>query len=404
MTEPDLVQALTALCDRWDEIAKRVSGRGDWKTAQVCEWRADDLRRTLAAHPAPQSHERVWDYECSCGARWGEPPFDREGGGTWDEWWTSHLADVHPTPAPEPDGDEVEALADAMIASDVMASDVRRAAMRRGDHQREPFLAFAHAVIEAGWRPPAREADTGDVEPCCDHGVVWHHTDRGCGYHGFGPDRCPCLLTHDEALAAHVAAREAQWRRSTSALVTEHEEERDRLAARVAEVERERDVYRARADVFRAKLGGTASLRGARPGDYWAEWHRTHCAAAEGAERERVRAEALEAERDALDRELAEMSRRAKGAEDRADAAVARIAEVAAVAEERGYSVQEHKDRAEAVAAELAALRARIEGLPDRIRALPTTRTQAFDRGWSSVALGGVLDIVAALGEAGEES
>lgn len=53
------------------------------------------------------------------------------------------------------------------------------------------------------------------------------------------------------------------------------------VAARVADVEAERDVHRARADVLRANLSGTVSLRGRKPGDYWAEWHRDHCAAAQ---------------------------------------------------------------------------------------------------------------------------
>lgn len=46
--------------------------------------------------------------------------------------------------------------------------------------------------------------------PCCDHSVKWHHDTRGCGYHGHGPDRCPCLLTFDEALAQVQAEAKAR--------------------------------------------------------------------------------------------------------------------------------------------------------------------------------------------------
>ena len=42
-------------------------------------------------------------------------------------------------------------------------------------------------------------------EQCCEHGLNWHHETRGCGYHGFGADRCPCPLRFDEALAVHDA-------------------------------------------------------------------------------------------------------------------------------------------------------------------------------------------------------
>lgn len=38
---------------------------------------------------------------------------------------------------------------------------------------------------------------------CCEHELKWHHESRGCGYHGYGSDRCPCLNTFDEALEAH---------------------------------------------------------------------------------------------------------------------------------------------------------------------------------------------------------
>ena len=41
---------------------------------------------------------------------------------------------------------------------------------------------------------------------CCGHSLRWHHETRGCGYHGFGPSRCACVLTFEEALAEHDAA------------------------------------------------------------------------------------------------------------------------------------------------------------------------------------------------------
>lgn len=46
---------------------------------------------------------------------------------------------------------------------------------------------------------------------CCDHGIQWHHETRGCGYHGFVEgQRCPCLLTSEEALARAVREAEAR--------------------------------------------------------------------------------------------------------------------------------------------------------------------------------------------------
>lgn len=62
------------------------------------------------------------------------------------------------------------------------------------------------------------------------------------------------------------------------------------LLAALEEAEAERDVYRAKATAFRAKLAGTVALRG---GNHWAEWHIEHCAAAQAAE-------AAEAESDRL--------------------------------------------------------------------------------------------------------
>lgn len=58
---------------------------------------------------------------------------------------------------------------------------------------------------------------SGDVEACCEHGLRWHHETRGCGYHGFSADqRCPCLLTFDEALAQHDAEQRAKAEREHS--------------------------------------------------------------------------------------------------------------------------------------------------------------------------------------------
>lgn len=69
----------------------------------------------------------------------------------------------------------------------------------------------------------------------------------------------------------------------------------DEAEERTREVEEERDWHHARADVLAAKEAGRVALRGGKPGDYWAEWHRTHCAAAQGATQERERADAAEA-------------------------------------------------------------------------------------------------------------
>lgn len=41
------------------------------------------------------------------------------------------------------------------------------------------------------------------MSACCEHGLQWHHEERGCGYHGFSSDRCPCTLTFEQALAKH---------------------------------------------------------------------------------------------------------------------------------------------------------------------------------------------------------
>ena len=35
----------------------------------------------------------------------------------------------------------------------------------------------------------------------CGHRAVWHHDERGCQYHGNGPDRCACRRTSDQVIA-----------------------------------------------------------------------------------------------------------------------------------------------------------------------------------------------------------
>lgn len=61
------------------------------------------------------------------------------------------------------------------------------------------------------------------------------------------------------------------------------EERISALSDALANAEAERDYHRARADVLLAKVSGGVALRGRKPGDYWAEWHVKHCAAAEAA-------------------------------------------------------------------------------------------------------------------------
>lgn len=39
-----------------------------------------------------------------------------------------------------------------------------------------------------------------DLRCTCGHDIAWHHEARGCGYHGFSSDRCPCLLTAETSL------------------------------------------------------------------------------------------------------------------------------------------------------------------------------------------------------------
>jgi hypothetical protein len=71
-----------------------------------------------------------------------------------------------------------------------------------------------------------RDADTWDVEPCCGHGLRWHHMERGCGYHGFSQNGCPCALTFPEVLD----------RRDARYLATAHTEN-DRLRGVVEAVQ-----------------------------------------------------------------------------------------------------------------------------------------------------------------------
>lgn len=93
------------------------------------------------------------------------------------------------------------------------------------------------AVLVAGYvrgEHPAEDArDVRLSEPCCEHAVKWHHETRGCGYHGHAPeDRCPCLLTVDEALEHYVAAR-----------LADAEQRAEKAEAKVRAVEGLRDAY-----------------------------------------------------------------------------------------------------------------------------------------------------------------
>ena len=150
------------------------------------------------------------------------------------------------------------------------------------------------------------------LNPCkCGHTINDHGT--WCWYDD--EYDCQCQTTFETLLVDRVATILAARLAEAEQSAEQRERERDDLiehyakaatanlyAAKAAEqwladVEAERDAYRARADVLRAKVSGEVALRGRKPGDYWAEWHRTHCAAAEGAARaeQRGREEVLAA-------------------------------------------------------------------------------------------------------------
>ncbi|WP_163540816.1 hypothetical protein [Occultella kanbiaonis] len=86
-----------------------------------------------------------------------------------------------------------------------------------------------------------------------------------------------------------------------------------RLIADVERLRDERDYHHARADAFAEKLGRGVALRGGKAGNFWAEYHRTHCAAARAAA-------AAEAERDAARAEVERLTARTVTVEDAARA------------------------------------------------------------------------------------
>lgn len=83
-------------------------------------------------------------------------------------------------------------------------------------------------------------------------------------------------LEEEEHLARVGWAHEEKGYNHGRSRAAKAEAERD-------EAREERDFDRARADVLRARLGEMDAVDGLRPGDYWAAWHRDHCAAAEAA-------------------------------------------------------------------------------------------------------------------------
>jgi hypothetical protein len=112
-------------------------------------------------------------------------------------------------------GGEVPTYADGIEAA------ARLAALYDTGSQASAALMVSADIARqvASPTPEPSEADrgTGEREACCEHSLSWHHERRGCGYHGFAPgDRCPCLLTFDEALASHDAATADRMRRETA--------------------------------------------------------------------------------------------------------------------------------------------------------------------------------------------
>lgn len=171
-----------------------------------------------------------------------------------------------------------------------------------------------------------------------------------------------------DSAEADLRAALAEARQAVDALVAERGAvlaERSRfaelmttLSRRLEKAEAERDHHRARADVMLAKLGGTVALRGRKPGDYWAEWHRDHCAAAQAAAN-------AEAERDAAQAKVQEVARARNYAmrerDEERQAKEGNIAALNAVIAERD-AAREALARVEALADEWSALHRRPVG------------------------------------------
>jgi hypothetical protein len=53
----------------------------------------------------------------------------------------------------------------------------------------------------------AEEREANGVLCDCGHRVMWHHDERGCGFHGYSNARCECYRDSDAAVERIVAAR-----------------------------------------------------------------------------------------------------------------------------------------------------------------------------------------------------
>lgn len=101
----------------------------------------------------------------------------------------------------------------------------------------------------------------------------------------------------------------------------------------------ERDYWHAVADAHRQRLRGTVTLRGQEP-NYWAEWHRTHCAAAQAAAE-------VTADRDFERRRCAHLAKTADDYARERDALRTQVAAVEALAVEALAQAADRYEQAE---------------------------------------------------------
>lgn len=130
-----------------DSYEEKYGRRDDDWHHTIIRRLADDLESLLALVPEPptETHRPGDEIDgtvyCSC----GDGDYGSEG----------HR--------PTPTDDERDALINTMIGSDALHAGLRTEAMLSGSSQREPFLMFADAILEAGFRRP-RPLDRSEAE------------------------------------------------------------------------------------------------------------------------------------------------------------------------------------------------------------------------------------------------